>query len=151
MRVLLDGSFGGDVMNLSRRIRDLGATLNSPEAEREFLPYGDPRKLPPGYLARRLGIFSEYVEDGTFVKLREVSLSYMLDQPWLTRYLSGGVELTLSGRNLHTWTNYSGWDPEVNLFGQNAGGTTTTAADRGFDFAQIPIPRTWSIGARFTY
>jgi TonB-dependent SusC/RagA subfamily outer membrane receptor len=151
VRVLLDGSFGGDVMNLSRRIRDLGVTLNSPEAEREFLPYGDPRKLPPGYLARRLGIFSEYVEDGSFVKLREVSLSYMLDQPWVTRYLSGGVEVTVSGRNLHTWTNYSGYDPEVNLFGQNAGGTTTTAADRGFDFAQIPIPRTWSIGARFTY
>jgi TonB-dependent starch-binding outer membrane protein SusC len=156
-RVLLDGSFGNDVMNLSRRIRDLGGALNSPEAERELLPYGDPRKLPPGYLARRLGIFSEYVEDGTFVKLREVSASYTLDQPWVTRYLSGGVELTLSGRNLYTWTDYSGYDPEVNLFGQNspgvtlAGATNTTAADRGFDFATIPIPRTWSIGARFTY
>ena len=150
-RVLLDGSFGGDVMNLSRRIRDLGAALNSPEAEREFLPYGDPRKLAPGYLARRLGIFSEYVEDGTFVKLREVSLSYNFQQPWVTRWLNGGMELTLSGRNLYTWTEYSGYDPEVNLFGQNAGGTTTTAADRGFDFATIPIPRTWSISARFTY
>ncbi|MDQ3698160.1 MAG: TonB-dependent receptor [Gemmatimonadota bacterium] len=150
-RVLLDGSFGNDVMNLSRRIRDLGAGLNSPEAERELLPYGDPRKIAPGYLARRLGIFSEYVEDGTFLKLRELSASYMLNQPWVTQYFSGGVEVTLSGRNLYTWTNYSGWDPEVNLFGQNASGTTTTAADRGFDFAQIPIPRTWSIGARFTY
>jgi TonB-dependent SusC/RagA subfamily outer membrane receptor len=150
-RVLLDGTFGNDVLNLSRRIRDLGNVLNSPEAEREFLPYGDARKLPPGYLSRRLGIFDQYVEDGSFVKLREVAVSYTLDEPWVTRYFSGGVELTLMGRNLHTWTDYSGYDPEVNLFGQNSAGLTTTAADRGIDFATIPIPRTWSIGARFTY
>jgi TonB-dependent SusC/RagA subfamily outer membrane receptor len=150
-RVLLDGTFGNDVLNLSRRIRDLGNVLNSAEAEREFLPYGDPRKLPPGYLSRRLGIFDQYIEDGSFVKLREVALTYLVDQPLVTRYFSGGVELTLMARNLHTWTDYSGYDPEVNLFGQNSAGLTTTAADRGIDFATVPIPRTWSIGARFTY
>ncbi|MFN2398058.1 MAG: TonB-dependent receptor domain-containing protein [Gemmatimonadaceae bacterium] len=151
MRVLLDGSFGNDVMNLSARIRDLGAALNSPEAERELLPFGDPRRLPAGYLARRLPIFSEYVEDGSFIKLREISASYLFDDPWVTRWLSQGIELTLSGRNLYTWTDYTGYDPEVNVFGQNAERVGSTAADRGFDFATIPIPRTWSIGARFTY
>jgi TonB-dependent SusC/RagA subfamily outer membrane receptor len=151
MRVLLDGSFGNDVMNLSRRIRDLGAALNSSENEAEFLPYGDPRKLPPGYFARRLGIFSEYVEDGSFVKLREVSATYTFTQPIVRRYFSDGIELTLSGRNVYTWTDYSGYDPEGNLFGQNAPGLTTTAADRGFDFASVPIPRTWSASLRFTY
>ena len=151
LRVLLDGSFGNDVMNLSRRIRDLGGALNSPENEAEFLPYGDPRKLPPGYFARRLGIFSEYVEDGSFVKLREVAATYTFTQPFIRRYFSDGIELTLSGRNLHTWSDYSGYDPEGNLFGQNAPGLTTTAADRGFDFASVPIPRTWSASLRFTY
>ena len=151
MRVLLDGTFGNDVMNLSRRIRDLGVTLNNSENEAEFLPYGDPRKLPPGYFARRLGIFSEYVEDGSFVKLREVSATYTFTQPIVRRYFSDGIELTLSGRNLYTWTDYSGYDPEVNLFAQNAPGVTTTAADRGFDFATVPIPRTWSASVRFTY
>ncbi|MGI9076378.1 MAG: TonB-dependent receptor domain-containing protein [Gemmatimonadaceae bacterium] len=150
-RVLLDGSFGNDVMNLSARIRDLIGNLNSPEAERELLPYGDPRKLPAGYLFRRFPLFNEYVEDGSFVKLREVSLSYTLDQPWVRRYLAGGLEVTVSGRNLHTWTDYNGYDPEVNLFGQNAERAGATAADRGFDFATIPIPRSWSIGARFTF
>jgi TonB-dependent SusC/RagA subfamily outer membrane receptor len=151
MRVLVDGTFGNDVMNLSRRIRDLGPALNSSENEAEFLPYGDPRKLPPGYFARRLGIFSEYVEDGSFVKLREVSATYTFTQPIVRRYFADGIELTLSGRNLYTWTDYSGYDPEVNLFGQNAPGVTTTAADRGFDFASVPIPRTWSASLRFTY
>jgi TonB-dependent starch-binding outer membrane protein SusC len=151
LRVLVDGSFGNDVMNLSRRIRDLGAALNSPENEAEFLPYGDPSKLPPGYFARRLGIFSEYVEDGSFVKLREVSATYTFTQPFVRRYFSDGIELTLAGRNLHTWTDYTGYDPEGNLFGQNAPGLTTTAADRGFDFAMVPIPRTWSASVRLTY
>ncbi|MEJ7810985.1 MAG: TonB-dependent receptor [Gemmatimonadaceae bacterium] len=151
LRALLDGTFGGDVINLSRRIRDLGTALNSPENEAELLPYGDPRKRPPGYFARRLGIFSEYVEDGTFVKLRELSATYTFDQPFVRRVFSSGIDLTVSGRNLHTWSDYSGYDPEVNLFGQNAGGTTTTVADRGFDFAVIPIPRTWSVSLRFTY
>jgi TonB-dependent SusC/RagA subfamily outer membrane receptor len=151
LRVLLDGSFGNDVMNLSRRIRDLGTALNSPENEAEFLPYGDPRKLPSGFFARRLGIFSEYVEDGSFVKLREVSATYTFTQPFVRRYFSDGIELTLGGRNLYTWSDYSGYDPEGNLFGQNAPGLTTTAADRGFDFASVPIPRTWSASVRFTY
>jgi hypothetical protein len=67
------------------------------------------------------------------------------------RYFSDGIELTLSGRNLYTWTDYSGYDPEVNLFAQNTPGLTGTVADRGFDFATIPIPRTWSATLRFTY
>jgi hypothetical protein len=144
-------------MNLTRRIQDLGAALNSREAEREFLPYGDARKLPPGYLARRLGIFGEYVEDGSFVKLRELALSYTLNVPGLRRALPQGVDFTLAGRNLFVWTDYSGYDPEVNFFGQNpAGGSggsapNGTAADRGFDFASYPTPRTWSLSARFTY
>lgn len=151
LRVFLDGTFGNDVMNLSRRIRDLGTALNSSENEAEFLPYGDPRKLPPGFFARRLGIFGEYVEDGSFVKLREISASYTLNQPFIRRYFAEGIELTLSGRNLYTWTDYSGYDPEVNLFAQNSPGLTGTVADRGFDFASIPIPRTWSATLRFTY
>ena len=150
-RVFVDGSFGNDVMNLTRRIQDLGAASNGVDAERELLPFGDPRKLPPGYLARRLGIFGEYVEDGSFVKLREVSATYVLNTPWVNRVFAQGVELTLSGRNLYVWTDYSGFDPEVNFFGQNPGRSGGSAADRGFDFATYPIPRTWSMSARFTY
>ena len=151
LRVFLDGSFGNDVMNLTRRIQDLGAASNSPDAEYELLPFGDPRKLPPGYLARRLGIFGEYVEDGSYIKLREIAGTYTLKGGWITRHFTDGIDLTLSGRNLAVWTDYSGVDPEVNFFGQNPGRTGGSAADRGFDFASYPIPRTWSLSARFTY
>jgi hypothetical protein len=70
------------------------------------------------------------------------------------RIFTDGVDITVSGRNLWTHTSYSGYDPEINLFGTNAGGresVQTTAADRGFDFGGYPIPRVWSVSARFTY
>ena len=154
VRALLDGVFGNDIMNLSTRAQNAGIASNSKEFERELLPYGDPRRLPPGFNARTQGIFEYWIEDGTFIKLREVSASYTLDWAPLRRLFQEGVDLTLSGRNLWVWTDYSGYDPEINLFGTNAGGlgsVQTTAADRGFDFGGYPIPRTYSITARFTY
>jgi TonB-dependent SusC/RagA subfamily outer membrane receptor len=154
VRALLDGVFGNDIMNLSTRAQNAGIASNSKEYERELLPYGDPRKLPPTWNSRTQGIFEYWIEDGTFVKLRELSASYTLDIPAVKNVFHDGIELTLSGRNLLVWTDYSGYDPEINLFGTNAGGigsVQTTAADRGFDFGGYPIPRTWSISARFTY
>lgn len=154
LRALLDGVFGNDIMNLSTRAQNAGIASNSKEFERELLPYGHPDKLPPGFNARTQGIFEYWIEDGTFVKLREVAASYTLHHQALRRWFRDGVELTLAGRNLFVWTDYSGYDPEINLFGTNAGGlgsVQTTAADRGFDFGGYPIPRTWSLTARFTF
>jgi TonB-dependent SusC/RagA subfamily outer membrane receptor len=154
VRALLDGVFGNKIMNLSTRAQNAGIASNSKAYERELLPYGDPRKLPPGFNARTQGIFEYWVEDGTFVKLRELSASYTLDAAGVRRYFRDGVDLTLSGRNLAVWTNYSGYDPEINLFGTNAGGigsVQTTSADRGFDFGGYPIPRVWQLSARIAF
>jgi TonB-dependent starch-binding outer membrane protein SusC len=154
LRALLDGVFGNKIMNLSTRAQNAGIASNSKTYERELLPYGDPRKLPPTWNSRTQGIFEYWIEDGTFVKLRELSASYTLNSFGVRRFFADGVDLTLSGRNLAVWTNYSGYDPEINLFGTNAGGlqsVQTTAADRGFDFGGYPIPRVWSLSARVTF
>ena len=154
VRALLDGVFGNKIMNLSTRAQNAGIASNSKTYELELLPYGDPRKLPPGFNARTQGIFEYWVEDGTFVKLRELSASYTLGSLGVRRYFADGIDLTLSGRNLAVWTNYSGYDPEINLFGTNAGGigsVQTTSADRGFDFGGYPIPRVWQLSARITF
>lgn len=154
LRALLDGVFGNKIMNLSTRAENAGIASNSKSYERELLPYGDPRKLPPGFNARTQGIFQYWIEDGTFVKLRELSATYTLNSLGMQRFFANGVDLTLSGRNLAVWTKYSGYDPEINLFGTNAGGIgslQTTAADRGFDFGGYPIPRVWSLSARITF
>ncbi len=154
MRALLDGVFGNDIMNLSTRAQNAGIASNSKTYERELLPYGDSRKLPPSWNGRTQGIFEYWVEDGSFVKLREVSASYNFDQAPFRRVFRDGLDVTLSGRNLFVWTDYSGYDPEINLFGTNAAGrgsVQTTAADRGFDFGGYPIPRTWSLSARVSF
>jgi hypothetical protein len=61
---------------------------------------------------------AQFVEDGSFAKLREISLTYTLDRPFF-KNLTGfsSADIRIAGRNLHTWTKYSGFDPEVNLGG----------------------------------
>ncbi|MBA2245860.1 MAG: SusC/RagA family TonB-linked outer membrane protein [Gemmatimonadetes bacterium] len=58
-----------------------------------------------------------YLEDSDFVKFRELSFSLMAPERFTNRYGVGGLRLTLSARNLATWSDYSGFDPEVNGFG----------------------------------
>jgi TonB-linked SusC/RagA family outer membrane protein len=55
-----------------------------------------------------------YVERGDYTKLRELSLTLIMPKAWGRRVGAGDVRLTLSGRNLKTWTAYTGLDPEVN-------------------------------------
>ncbi len=142
VRVQLDGSFGNDVFNFTRRILDRFGT--GADAARELLPIPDPNRLPTGTMVARFGIFEEYVEDGSYVKLREVSLTYRLGDALARRFGARSAEVTLAGRNLHTWTDYTGYDPEMNLFGQRT-------VERGNDFATYPIPRTWTLGVRVAY
>ncbi len=58
-----------------------------------------------------------FVEDGTFWKLREVSLTATAPSSWARRLGVSDLALTVSGRNLATWTDYTGFDPEINFNG----------------------------------
>jgi TonB-linked SusC/RagA family outer membrane protein len=86
------------------------------------------------------GGYSEpFMEDGGYVKLREISIGYTFDQPWVQRSLGfSSVDLRVAGRNLHTWTDYTGYDPEVNLGG--AVGNTL-----GLDYFVMPQVRSFVI------
>ena len=61
-----------------------------------------------------------YIEDGTFMKLREVSATYVVPTRIARMVGSDRVTITAAGRNLHTWTSYTGVDPEINGAGQTA-------------------------------
>jgi hypothetical protein len=80
------------------------------------------------------GPSSQFVEDAGFVKLRDVSVSLTLDGRWLEKVGFNTMTLTVSGRNLATWTTYTGIDPESNLTGQSTG--------RGLEFFNHPQTRT---------
>lgn len=76
-----------------------------------------------------------FIEDGDFWKLREVSVTFLAPDAWATRIGAERLQLVLTGRNLATWTDYTGLDPEVNQLGQN---NFTTR-----DFLTQPQKRTW--------
>jgi TonB-linked SusC/RagA family outer membrane protein len=137
---LLDGRFGNEVANFSRRISEyFGAgAANAREATGEV-----PANFYTLNLERHL-LYEEFVEDGSFVKLREIAFRYRFDQPWVRRLGTDDITLNLAARNLYTWTNYSGIDPEINLFSAN------TVA-RGVEFGTTPIPRTLVLGLTFNF
>jgi len=61
---------------------------------------------------------AQFIEDGSFVKLRELGLTYTLDQRWVKNLIGfSSADVRVAGRNLHTWTKYKGLDPEANLGG----------------------------------
>ncbi|MDP9206883.1 MAG: SusC/RagA family TonB-linked outer membrane protein [Gemmatimonadota bacterium] len=75
------------------------------------------------------------MEDGGYVKLREVSIAYSFTQPWVSRSLGmSSLDVRVSGRNLKTWTKYTGLDPET---------TTGQTYDRvgGSDYFNLPLTR----------
>jgi len=93
-------------------------------------PLGNGQGATAGPITTRL-------EDATFTRLREISISYSLRGAWVSK-LAGmrQMDLKVSGRNLKLWTDYSGLDPEVNLGGaQNA--------NRGIDWFGAPLARAW--------
>jgi TonB-linked SusC/RagA family outer membrane protein len=79
-----------------------------------------------------------YIEDATFTKLREFSVRFGIPESVGNRVgVLKGAALTLSGRNLHTWTNYTGLDPEIN----EAGGSNFTQGE----FNTQPPVRLWTL------
>lgn len=70
-------------------------------------------------IASLLGSDAGYVEDASFVKLREVSLTFLAPNEWAKRARASNLSLTLAGRNLATWTDYKGFDPELNWNGSS--------------------------------
>ena len=68
-------------------------------------------------MASLMGTDAGYIEDASFVKLRELSLTLLAPNDWARRVGSTNLSLTLAGRNLATWTDYTGFDPELNFNG----------------------------------
>jgi hypothetical protein len=129
-RAQLDAVQGVDVFNADFRTRQGVGNGTVAEAEQRGL-------IPRGYISGVYAIEEWRVDDGSFIKLRELSLSYNVGKVKFINNLS----INFSGRNLISWDNYKGYDPEV-----NSGGQSTLL--RGIDFGATPIPRTFSFGIK---
>jgi len=135
-RMQWDASYGGEVFNFTKRVgdRDIYGGLAGYEAELRG-------EVPKGTSAALFSIMENWIEDGSYLKLREISASYNLHFKFLK---NKPLRVTLSGRNLISIDKYSGWDPETNAAGQSG-------AVRGFDFVEVPIPRTIALGFNYSF
>lgn len=140
------GSFGNDVYNYTKTfltsgqsnrnvreglINDVWTDAN-PNATIPRLTTIDPN--------RNFGRSSDYfVEDGTFVRLKNIQIGYNLPVEFASQF-----RITLTGQNLLTFTNYSGFDPEV-----AAGGGIINGL--GIDFGRYPLTRTVLLGLNMTF
>ena len=110
--MLWDWKQGGDIINLTEFLYDAG------QNSIDFVGPGQARQE-----AFNDGISQVYVQDGSYLKLREVTVAYNLPESF-TRGLFGSsvrnARISLSGRNLLRFTGYRGLDPEVSNFGNQA-------------------------------
>ena len=139
-RVRLGGQldYRGDwkAYNFTERFRCVGVAFNCSAVNNPQAPLPEQaRAVAAG--SSSLG-FSQagYVVDGTFLKLREASVTYYAPEVWARALRATSMQISLTGRNLLKWTNYDGIDPEVNGNGQ---------FDFADDFLTAPPIRTLAV------
>jgi TonB-linked SusC/RagA family outer membrane protein len=99
------------------------------------VPLGESWFTGPGGVFN--GPVSLDIEDGGFVKLREISVGYTFEGGWVSRFLGfTSLDLRVAGRNLHTWTKYTGVDPETSLLG-------SATPVQGIDYFNNPQTRSF--------
>ncbi len=87
---------------------------------------------------------SRYIEDGSYIRLKSVSLSYTLPKKYAQKAGLENVRATISGNNLVTITDYEGYDPEV-------GASTTSSNVFGLDNGRYPSPTSWAVGLSVSF
>ncbi len=146
----LSAMYGNKLLNLTRFIMESSApNINSytsilkgwlPENQNTMQPM---LRLPVDHFSDNEAADSYYVEDGSFLRVRNISLSYKLSHEWLKRIKVKGLTVGANVENAFLLTKYKGYDPEAASFGG--------VFNQGVDFYQYPKPRTisFSVNANF--
>ncbi|HEX8359054.1 MAG TPA: TonB-dependent receptor [Longimicrobium sp.] len=147
---LLSGQFGADVLNLNLIRVESGAPSTNITRDRfydRWTPETPDARYPRiGVASQSIG--SNYVdtmiEDGSFLRLSNLTLAYNVPSRWASRRGLRETRVYLSGNNLHTWTKYSGYNPDVSSMGVGN-------VNRGVDVGAYPLARTVTIGFNVGY
>ena len=92
-------------------------------------------------------IHSWAVEDGSFIRLNNVNIGYTLPKSFTSKLGISTFRVYVTGNNLHIWTNYSGYDPEVST------GTSSSYSGLtpGVDYSSFPRSRSYTFGVNITF
>ena len=89
---------------------------------------------------------SRYVEDGSYLRIKNISLGYTLPKKWMQKIKFENIRVYCNIQNLYTFTKYSGYDPEVGASTQDSSGYAY-----GVDNGRYPSPTTYSFGVSLTF
>jgi TonB-linked SusC/RagA family outer membrane protein len=157
LSALLDIRAGGDIYNGTRgAMTFLGIHKNTENRYDDYIFPGvnlntqEPNTVPvkrlQDYYSRQAnlaGLSEAYLEDGSYIRLREVSISYQLPSKLFENIPISGANFGLSGRNLWLKTNYSGIDPETNLSG--------ASNSLGRDYFNMPNTKSYEFNMQINF
>lgn len=141
--VLLTASYGNDIFNASRLDLELMNDFKNQSTAvlNRWTTPGQITNVPKANDPNAMHISDRFVEDGSYLKLKSVTLGYNFKN--LFKGISN-VSAYITGQNLLTWTKYSGFDPEVNAFSSSPGII-------GVDYGTYPQVRTFIFGIKTTF
>jgi TonB-dependent starch-binding outer membrane protein SusC len=148
LSVALQGVYGNDIYNYLRRSTEDMTTpySNQVVAVKDSYTF-DLNGSLPRYGGSSANIFNSdrYVEDGSFLRIQNVTLGYRIPNAFISRQsFFSKARIYGSIQNLHTFTKYSGLDPDVGSFNQNALLT-------GVDVGRYPVARTVTFGINLEF
>ena len=121
---------------------------NGPDDYRNYYVVNTDTRQPRLYTSSGLNrndrISDAYIEDGSYIRLQNISLSYTLPKSWLKNLFINNVKVYCNLQNLYTWTKYDGYDPEVGCLWGNA-------LMNGIDYGRYPSPRIYTFGLNVTF
>jgi len=101
--------------------------------------------------------FSNYwVEDGSWVRLKNIRLSYALPSKWLRNFPAKTIRFYVNAENVHLWSKYTNYDPENTTYPATVPSSTSanslpTGAFYGVDYGSYPMVRTVTFGAKVNF
>ncbi|MEM1323872.1 MAG: TonB-dependent receptor [Bacteroidota bacterium] len=144
VNLFFQGVFGNEILNLVRRDIEGQAGLSNQAAvvqnrwtsQNTITNVPRPTGSDPNDNRR---ISTRFIEDGTFVRLKNITIGYSLPKKWLRKLRMQRLRIYASAQNLVTWTDYSGYDPEVGSFNQNP-------LINGVENGRYPISKSYTFG-----
>jgi len=142
LTVFFQGAFGYYLYNMNRLV--LESTTGTDVLNRFVAGKNENTDVPrEGYFLSTYGSYvnSRFVENASYLRLKQVSLAYNIPQSILSRLkIVENLQVYVNAQNVFTITDYTGTDPEVNVHTSNLGG--------GLDFGVFPAFRTFEFGAK---
>lgn len=150
MDVLITASVGNDVFNATRfDLEMMNDYKNQSTAVlNRWTTPGQITDVPRANSASALEISDRFVEDGSYLKLKAVTLGYNFNSPFRG---VNKLNVYVTGQNIFTITDYSGMDPEVNAFSPNRNTSGAEKSVFGIDYGTYPQVRTFIIGLKANF